>query len=270
MASSGMALGSLRVYPIKSCGGVSVGEWEADGCGLRLDRRWMLVDENGAFISQRRLPRMALIRIRIGPGRLGVEAPGMPELEIPISPPGGKPTLAAVWGDLVEVLRVGEEADRWFSSFLGASCRLVHMPDDSVRHVDPDYGGPHDRVRLADGFPFLLISRASLEDLNARLKEPLPMDRFRPNLVISGCDPYAEDRWRRVRIGGIEFRVVKPCARCAITTVDQRTAESGKEPLRTLATYRKVGSNVLFGQNLIHDSGGVLRVGDEVEVLEEA
>jgi uncharacterized protein YcbX len=133
--------------------------------------------------------------------------------------------------------------------------------------VDPDYGMPGDHVSLADGFPFLMISEASLADLNARLEEPVPMDRFRPNLVVTGCEPFAEDGWRRVRVGGVRFRVVKPCARCKITTVDQQTAATSKEPLRTLASFRKRGSKVHFGQNLVGDSTGILSVGDLVGVI---
>jgi uncharacterized protein len=259
-------LGGLYVYPIKSCGGVAVGEWEVDGRGLRNDRRWMLVDESGLFISQRKLPRMALIQVRIECGGLVVEAPGMPPLSVPFRPESGQPLLARVWDDLVETETVSDDANLWFSAFLGVTCRLVHLPHESIRPVDPDYGEPGDRTGLADSFPFLLISEASLADLNARLEHPLPMNRFRPNLVVSGCEPFAEDHWKRIRIGSITLRVVKPCSRCAITTVDQGTGVRGKEPLRTLATFRKHGTKVLFGQNLIHDDRGALHPGDFVEV----
>jgi uncharacterized protein YcbX len=263
--SPDIRLSSLHVYPIKSCGGTAVEEWEVDERGLRHDRRWMLVDESGRFLSQRRHPRMSLVGVRIEADHLAVSAPEMPSLRVPISLHGSKPIIAGVWGDLVETLPVGEEADRWFGEFLGVRCRLVHLPDESVREVDPDYGRPGDRVGLADGFPFLLVSEASLADLNARLEQPLPMNRFRPNLVVAGCEPFAEDGWRKIRVGAISLRFVKPCARCAITTVDQGTASRGKEPLRTLATFRKRGTKVLFGQNLVHDETGILRVGDPVE-----
>jgi uncharacterized protein YcbX len=257
----------MHVYAIKSCGGTAVEEWEVDERGLRHDRRWMLVDETGRFLSQRRHPRMALIVVRMEADHLVVSAPEMPPLQVPFALPENEPLLAGVWDDLVETLPVGEEADRWFGEFLGVRCRLVHLPDESVREVDPDYGRAGDRVGLADGFPFLLISEGSLDDLNARLEHSLPMNRFRPNLVVAGCEPFAEDGWRRVRIGALSLRVVKPCARCAITTVDQESAARGKEPLRTLATFRKRGTKVLFGQNLVHDETGVLRVGDQVEVV---
>jgi uncharacterized protein YcbX len=261
----GIRLSALHVYPIKSCGGTAVEEWEVDERGLRHDRRWMLVDETGRFLSQRRHPRMALIATRIEDDRLVVSAPEMPSLQVPFDLARGGRMLASVWDDLVETLPVGYEADRWFEEFLGVRCRLVHLPDESVRRVDPEFGTAGDRVGLADGFPFLLISEGSLADLNARLERPLPMNRFRPNLVVAGCEPFAEDGWRRVRIGAVDLRVVNPCARCAITTVDQESAARGKEPLRTLATFRKRGTKVLFGQNLAHDETGILRVGDPVE-----
>ena len=264
----GASLSSLYVYPIKSAGGIALEASEVDGRGLRHDRRWMLVDEAGGFMSQRRYPRMALIGVRIEPDRLVVDAPEMPSLDVPLRPPDRKLRLARVWGDLVEVSTVGDDANHWFGEFLGVGCKLVYLPDESIRPVDPAYGRAADRVGLADGFPFLLASEASLADLNARLESPVPMNRFRPNLVVEGCEPFAEDGWRLVRIGAITFRVVKPCARCAITTVDQSTASTAKEPLRTLAGFRRAGNNVLFGQNLIHDHKGTLRLGDPIEVLQ--
>jgi uncharacterized protein len=264
-SESGASLSYLRIYPIKSCGGIAVDEWEVDERGLRHDRRWMLVDETGSFMSQRKLPRMALIKVRLESDCLVVDAPGMSSLQVSFRPRDGKPMLARVWNDLVEAQTVDD--DSWFSEFLEASCKLVYLPDESVRPVDPAYAEPGDLVSLADGFPFLLISEASLADLNARLEQPLPMDRFRPNLVVGGCEPFAEDGWRGVRIGRLTFRVVKPCARCTITTVDQESATKGKEPLRTLVRFRRAGNKVLFGQNLIHDGTGTLRIGDPVQIL---
>jgi uncharacterized protein YcbX len=266
--SSEVCLSGLHLYPIKSTGGISLGAWEVDERGLRHDRRWMLVDEAGRFMSQRRYPRMALIGVRLEPDHLLVDAPDMPPLHVPLQPPDDKPHLAQIWDDLVEVLAVGDKADRWFGEFLGVGCKLVYLPEESVRPVDPAYGRKGDRVGLADGFPFLLASETSLADLNTRLESPVPMNRFRPNLVVRGSGAFAEDGWRLIRIGSITLRVVKPCARCAITTVDQRTATTGKEPLRTLARYRRAGKGVLFGQNLIHEDKGVLRVGDPLEVLQ--
>ena len=262
-------MSGLYVYPIKSCGGVAVEDWEVDERGLRHDRRWMLVDETGRFIAQRQLPRMAKIGVRFASDGFIVDAPGMPSLEVPLWPSEGKLRLAQVWDDLVEVSPVGGEADRWFAEFLGVRCKFVYLPDGSPRQVDPDYGRATDQVGLADAFPFHLISEASLAELNTRLEQPVPINRFRPNLVVGGCGPFAEDSWEEVRIGPITLHVVKPCARCVITTVDQRTATKTKEPLRTLATFRRKGNKVLFGQNLVHDGEGILRAGSPVKVLQD-
>jgi uncharacterized protein YcbX len=181
--------------------------------------------------------------------------------------PEGPRRSIRIWDDVVHATDLGDEAARWISSFLGADCRVVFMPDDVVRPVDPRYAQPGDRVGFADAYPFLLISQGALGELNRRLKSPLPMNRFRPNLVVDGVPPHAEDGWARIAIGGVMFEVVKPCARCVVTTTDQETGERGHEPLRTLATYRRTNGKVHFGQNLIHQGGGELRVGDAVEVL---
>lgn len=270
-AVMGVALTQLYVYPIKSAGGVALEEARLDARGIAHDRRWMLVDASGRFMSQRKHPRMALVSTRLSAEHLTVGAPGMPELRLPLRPEDrGERLVVGVWSDAVRAEPVGKEADEWFSGFLGVRCRLVRMPDDAVRPVDPRYAGPDDRVGFADGFPFLLVSEASLEDLGARLGRPVPVDRFRPNLVVSGAGAFAEDGWRRVRVGadGVAFRVAKPCSRCSIVMTDQATGRRDPDVLRTLAGYRMAGGKVLFGQNLVHDGGtnGTLRVGDAVEV----
>jgi uncharacterized protein len=261
-----ITLSGLYVYPIKSCAGISLQSADLSATGLRHDRRWMLVDETGEFMSQRAHPRMALISVRFSTEHLVISAPDMPDLEIPLYPQAGDSIQVCVWGDTNRGLLVTEEADRWFGEFLDFPCRLVHKPDDDVRPVDSLYAEDGDQVGFADGFAFLLISEASLEDLNTRLEDPLPMNRFRPNLVVRGCGPYAEDGWSRLRIGSVPFRVAEPCPRCAITTVDQETGARGKEPLRTLATYRKSDGEVFFGRNLLHDALGTVRVGDPIEI----
>lgn len=263
-----VSVSRLFVYPVKSLRGIEVRDAEVEAPGFRNDRRWMLVDEERVFLSQRRLPRMALVSVRVGGDGLLLDAPGMTPLEVPLGPYGaeGDGLDVVVFGDEVRAARVGPGADGWLSEFLGVRCRMVSMPDGAVRPVDPAYALAGDRTRFSDGFPFLLVSQASLDDLNARMDEPLPVDRFRPNIVVGGCEPYEEDLWGRVSIGGVPFRVAKPCARCAITTTDQQTGERGKEPLKTLATYRKVGGSVYFGQNLIPDGVGTLRVGDALNV----
>ncbi len=260
-----VALSGLNVYPIKSCAGISITSAEVGATGLRHDRLWMLVDGAGEFMSQRTHPRMALISTRLSEELLTVSAPGMPDLPIPLRQENGNLIDVEVWGDVNKGALVGDEADRWFGEFLRFLCRLVRKPEDDPRQVNSIYAQSGDQTSFADGFAFLLISEASLDDLNSRLEDPLPMNRFRPNFVVKGCDAYAEDGWDRLHIGGIPFRVAEACARCAITTTDQETAERGKEPLRTLATYRKIDGEVYFGRNLIHDALGTVRVGDTVE-----
>jgi uncharacterized protein YcbX len=265
LSAENVTLSELFIYPIKSCAGISLKSAELSATGLRHDRRWMLVDETGEFMSQRAHRRMALISTHLSDELLIVGAPGMPDLKIPLRQENKSLLDVSVWGDTNKGALVSGEADRWFSEFLAFPCRLVRKPDDDLRLVDSLYAESGDQVGFADGFAFLLISEASLEDLNGRLEDPLPMNRFRPNFVVRGCRPYAEDGWSRLKIGSIPFRVAEPCPRCAITTVDQRTGARGKEPLRTLATYRKFDGEVFFGRNLIHDALGTVRVGDPVE-----
>ena len=260
-----VALSGLYVYPIKSCAGISTTSAEVGATGLLHDRRWMLVDGAGEFMSQRAHPRMALISTRLSDELLTVGAPGMPDLPIPLRQENGNQIDVEVWGDVNRGALVGEEADRWFGEFLRFPCRLVRKPEDDPRPVDSVYARSGDQASFADGFAFLLVSEASLDDLNSRLEYPVPMNRFRPNFVVSGCGAYAEDEWDRLHIGGIPFRVAEACPRCAITTTDQQTAERSKEPLRTLATYRKIDGEVYFGRNLIHDAPGTVRLGDAVE-----
>jgi uncharacterized protein len=261
-------LRGLYHYPIKSCRGTSLDEAVVGVRGIVADRHWMVVDASGNFLTQRELPRMALIAPRMSGGAMEVAAPGMQTLNIPLGNEGPRADVK-VWDDRCAAVDEGDAAAAWFTRFLSVTARLVRMPDDEVRRVDPTYASPEDQVGFADGFSFLLTSRASLDELNRRLPTPLPMNRFRPNVVVDGVVPFEEDGWKRIRIDGITFTVAKPCARCAITTTDQNTAERSKEPLRTLATFRNVrGRGVMFGQNLIHDRPGVLHVGAVVEVLD--
>jgi uncharacterized protein len=259
-----LTLAAITVYPVKSAAGIALEEWEVDQFGLRYDRRWMVVDPSGEFITQRDHPRMALVATAITDGTLRLEAPGMAPLELPLEPQPTVHTSVRVWRDRCSATWMGERPARWFSDFLGMPCSLVHMPDETVRPANPAYAPEGTRVSFADAYPFLIISEASLVDLNRRLAEPLPMNRFRPNLVIAGSEPYAEDEWDQLEINGIGLRVVKPCERCVITTTDQATAERSQEPLRTLARYRKVRGQVMFGQNAVHSTVGRLRVGTGV------
>jgi uncharacterized protein YcbX len=259
-------LTSLHVYPIKSAGGLAPAEWDVDDFGLRHDRRWMVVDAGGRMMSQRTHPRLALVRPSLDDGALRVEAPGMPALELPLRPSGPVTATVVIWDDHCTAVWTGERAARWFSDLLDVDCALVYMPDSTVRPANPAYAPDGSRVSFADAFPFLLISEESLADLNLRLPSPLPMNRFRPNLVVAGGKAYGEDDLTSFGLGPLRFRVVKPCDRCVVTTTDQATGTRGPEPLRMLATYRRWNGQVFFGQNVVHVGTGRLHVGETLLV----
>lgn len=260
-----LRLAELRVHPLKSARALVMDRVEVDAFGPRHDRRWMAVGADDVFLSQRHTAALARVGTRLEGDALTLHAAGLPALRVPA---GHAHRRVRVWKDTVDALDCGDEAAAWLTAALGEPARLVHIPDDALRPVPPEHGRPGDRVAFSDAFPFLVLSRASLDDLNGRMEAPLPVERFRPNLVIDGAEPYAEDTWRRIRVGEIVMDVVKPCARCLVTTTDQRTGERGKEPLRTLAGYRRRDGHVWFAQNAIHRDRGTLRVGDPVEVLE--
>ncbi len=255
-------------YPVKSLKGVGLAWASLDARGISQDRRWMLVNLEGQFLSQRKLPHMILVRTLMLPDGLTLQAPGMPDLPLPQESAVDEVMTVNIWGDACIARCVGNDADVWLGEFLQCECRLVYLPDDQLRQVDLKYAAQGVQTGFSDGFPLLLISEASLQDLNSRLPEPMTMERFRPNLVVSGCDAYAEDQWKRIRIGEVEFLVVKPCSRCAITGVNPDDARTGPEPLKTLSSYRRDGNYVNFGQNLIHTTTGELRLDMGVEVLE--
>lgn len=268
MGSPSLTCSALHLYPLKSAAGIAPAEASVEWRGLVGDRRWMLVDETGQFVTQRQEPRLALLQVEPVDEGLVLAGPGAQARRVGWPEPTAPILRVRVWGDAVSVLAADASVGAWLSDWLGRSVRLVYMPDSVRRPVDPAYGREGDVVSFADGYPLLLTTEASLADLNGRAEEVVPMNRFRPNVVIRGGGAYEEDRWRRIRIGPVVFRVVKPCARCVITTIDQESARPGKEPLRTLATYRRSErGKVCFGQNLIPDSVGTIRVGDPVEVL---
>ncbi|HEX4787222.1 MAG TPA: MOSC N-terminal beta barrel domain-containing protein [Actinospica sp.] len=269
-------LSSLHLYPVKSCHRVDLETATVEPWGLAGDRRWVVVDEEGLHRTQRSVPRMALIRpTYTADGRLLLQAAGMPDLELPAPSRAGdaRPIVVTVWRFTGAVASAGAAADAWFTGFLGLPCRLAYMDDTYVRPTNPAYSRPDDRVSFADGYPLLLTSTASLAALGAWITEmgaePVPMTRFRPNVVLAGAEPWAEEGWKRVRIGGQEFRVVKPCDRCVMTTVDPELGEfAGQQPLRALRKFHRDGKAVLFGMNLVPDTEGELRVGDAFEVLD--
>lgn len=263
-----MHLSGLNIYPIKSCAGIAATTWELDRVGFRYDRRWMVTTPRGEFVTQRECPALALVRAEVHEPHLRVTAPGMPELVLALHPMGGRPVSAMIWEDEVAVLAPDHKADEWFSRIVGREAVLAYMPDGAAREVDRDWAPRGGQTGFADGFPFLLIGESSLGDLNRRLATPLPMNRFRPNLVVAGSAPFAEDGWRSIRVGDVPMEVVKPCARCVMTTTSQeRGVREGDEPLRTLATFRRQDGKVMFGQNVVHYATGRLTAGDPVHLL---
>lgn len=263
-----MQISQLYLYPVKGARGIALDAAELDAFGMRHDRRWMVVDDAGNFVTPREHARLALVDVSVEAERLRIGTPDGAEAFVPLAQEDGDSRSVQVWLDRVEALDAGDAAAAVLSAHLGFGVRLVHMPERTLRQVDTDYGVPGDRVSFADGFPLLLISQAALDALNGRLAAPLPMLRFRPNVVVSGTRPHEEDEWRRITLGTVPCDVVKPCGRCVVTTLDPATAGGGKEPLRTLATYRRWNGHVWFGQNVIHRGAGTLRVGDGVRVQE--
>lgn len=264
-----ITLSQLTCYPIKACRGHEVELSDVERMGLAGDRRMMLVTPEGHFLTQREHPRLALITPSVSGERLTLAAPGVDNLTLLIRKSG--PIFPVdIWDSQgVQAVDQGNEAAAWFSEQLGASVRLVHIAEGYQRKLSAKYAvSPDDHTGFADGYPILLISEESLGDLNARLDTPVPMNRFRPNVVVKGCDPFTEDGWKRIRIGTVEMAIVKPCARCVVTTIDKETLAKNKEPLKTLASYRTKMNGAMFGQNVIPLNEGWLELGMNVEVVE--
>lgn len=258
-----MFVEALWIYPVKSCAGIRVQAAQVAERGFRGDRRWMIVDEAGRHLTQREFPSMALIKPELVQG--GLRFAGGPQVSAEQT---RQAVGVTVWGDPVEARPAPELVNQWLSDTMGASVRLVYMPDTSVRPVDPDFGRPGDAVSFADGYPYLVTNTRSLEDLNERMESPIPMRRFRPNIVVAGDSPFEEDRWRRIKVGSILFDIPKLCARCVIVDTDPSTGIRKKGVLSTLAKFRRVDGKVLFGQNAIARGQGSLSVRDPVEVVE--
>lgn len=268
-----LQLSALYRYPLKSCKPEVLDSAAFDALGLVGDRRWMLVDAGtGRFLTQRALPHMSQLSVLWNAtGGVTLSAPGLPALDVAL-PEDRADTLrgVTVWRDSLQVPDAGDEAAEWASAFIGKPVRVVHVPQARARWLPDGYGTIDDKVGFADGFPLLLIGQGSLDDLSARIGRPQEMLRFRPNLVISGAEPYAEDSWKRIRIGAMEFRVLKACSRCVLTTIDPATGQRSpdREPLNTLKSYRLIENEILFGQNIVNDGEGRLELGMAVEILE--
>lgn len=259
-----LKLSEIWIYPVKSLGGIQVTSAQVKGKGLQFDRRFMLVSDDGLFMTQRIYPKMALFKLSFEKEGFAIHFE-QNKLLLPAIP-GVVPQQKKVhvWDDTVWANEVDGEYSQWFSKHLGIKCSLVFFPEENPRPVNPKYKVHNEHVSFADAYPFLIIGQSSLDDLNSRLAVPLPMNRFRPNLVFTGGDPYEEDHWRNFTIGSNRFVGVKPCDRCVMTTVNQDTAQKGAEPLKTLATYRQRDNKIYFGQNLVGLDTGTIQVGDVI------
>jgi uncharacterized protein YcbX len=263
-----ISVSSLIYYPIKACRGFEVDSANVERMGLQHDRRMMVVTPEGRFLTQRENPRLALVTPTMRDGIVSLSAPNYDSIQF-ATQTSGTPYPVDIWKSKgVQAIDQGEEPAQWFSDWLGKSVRLVHIADGYKRRVNEIYAiNADDHTGFADGYPILLISEEGLKDLNSRLETPLPMNRFRPNIVVKGGEPFAEDTWNRICIGNVELAVVKPCARCVVTTVDKDTLERSKEPLKTLATFRRHSLGVIFGQNAIPVNEGRIQLGMTVEVI---
>lgn len=267
---SNFVLSRIRIYPIKACAGTDVQEAHLERRGLRYDRRWMLVNERGSDIHQFDYPRLASIVVSFDAEHLLVQAPEMPPLAIPLQVQRHSTPRTVQWFQgISEALPVSDEADAWFQEFLHIPCQLVFMPADARHPVEPGYEVDHDLASFTS-FQYHLLGEGSLADLNQRLATPVPLERFRPNLVVAGAPAFAEDSWHTIQINDLTFHVVKPCDRCAITTVDPlKGIMTGKEPLTTLARYRTFDKKVMFGQYLLSSEQGTIHVGDTLQVIQQ-
>ncbi|MBV8821315.1 MAG: MOSC N-terminal beta barrel domain-containing protein [Ktedonobacteraceae bacterium] len=261
------SISALYIYPIKSCGGIAQSQLCLTACGPQGDRDFMLVNKQGKFLSQREFPQLALVQPYVNGKLLTLKAPRMPELTIDIYFIG-KASRVSIWNDVCNAVDQSDAAAQWFSTYLRTDCRLVRMAEGCIRFVDPQYAQrPTDQVSFVDGYPLLLVSKDSVNDLNKRLLTPISVMRFRPNVVITGSLAYAEDSWKHIRLGKVDLDIAKPCGRCVIVNVNPSTASTSKEPLKTLTSYRLRNGKAIFGQNLIHRTNGQLHLGDSLEVL---
>lgn len=264
---SNITVSGLFVYPIKGTRGIELSRAHITPLGLQYDRRFLLVDPQGEFLTQREHPSLALVETSIEADSLVVRAPGQDPLRLPIRPEGAPDRAVRVWNDQCRASFVGKTAAEYFSTYLQRPVELVFMPDTEGRTVDTQYAKRGEKVNFADGFPFLLTTEESLADLNARLIDGVPMNRFRPNIVVRGAPPWAEDTWTHLSIGNVVFQSCKPCQRCQVITIDQATGIRGKDPLATLSTFRARSNKVYFGWNLVAEGEGELHVGDRVNLI---
>jgi uncharacterized protein len=266
-----LTVSQLFVYPIKSMGGIKTSSVAVTDRGLKYDRRWILVDSANQFLTQREFPKMALLKVQIEQEGLRVvlSTDLGKQVFIPFIPLGKELEKVTIWNAVCDALNVTKQIDAWFSDILGIACKLMYMPEETMRPVDTTSGyKPTGKfTSFADAYPFLLLGESSVADLNSRLETPVLINRFRPNIVFTGGTPYQEDTIENFIINGVNFTGLENCGRCAIVTIDQVTAAKGKEPLKTLATYRKRDNQIYFGQNVVHTGTGIINVGDEIQLV---
>ncbi|MGI8635740.1 MAG: MOSC domain-containing protein [Segetibacter sp.] len=265
-------LQDIYIYPVKSLGGISLPWAQIEQTGLQHDRRWLLIDEEGNFLSQRTVVQMSMLQANIADGMLEITHKKglLSPLIISLTITSGNEVMVKIWDDTCSALELHKEANEWFTHALGINVRLVYMPSSTKRLVDINYATNDEIVSFADSFPLMLVGQASLDDLNTRLDAPVRMNRFRPNLVFHGGEAFCEDAFKTFRIGDVMFNAVKPCSRCVLTTINQEDGVRGQEPLRTLGTYRKDRNKILFGQNLLQKNPGIIKIGDKLQIISTA
>jgi uncharacterized protein len=263
-----MQISQLFIYPVKSLGGIAKQSVEITSTGFKHDRRWMLVDEKNLFLTQRTHPQMALLQTAETEKGITVFYKQNPQesIIIPFENDYSKKLMVTVWDDVCEAVEVNENLNKWFSAMLHINCKLVYMPDDTKRLVDKRYATNDEVTSFSDGYPILMIGQSALDNLNRQLTETLPMERFRPNIVFTGGHAHIEDEMAAFSIGETNFLGVKPCARCVMITINQQTAQGGKEPLKTLSTYRQKNNKIYFGQNVLQQQNGNINVGNEIKI----
>jgi uncharacterized protein len=269
-----VSITSLFIYPIKGCRGLTVTQWPLESKGLRHDRQWMFVNAQGRFVSQRECAQLAHLHVAASETGWSLTYSNEPTgIVLPYTLAHSVTESALIWEDEVQVMHYSHEADAYLSARIGQALRLMYLPDESPRLVDPNYCPDVYHTRLSDGFPVLILGTASLEMLNQKLSHPLGWDRFRPNIVVKSTIAHEEDGWQRLGHTHYSFQLVKPCARCVVTTIDQELGTRSAEPLQTLSTYRKFGNKILFGMNALPDllaDTAMLQIGDVLEPLVNA
>jgi uncharacterized protein YcbX len=269
MLMNDLYLSGIFIYPIKSLGGISLEHADVERNGLKYDRRWMLINEEGTFVSQRKYHSLALLNVHLDNETVHVTHRNdtSQAIDFAIGKHTGTPIDVTIWDDQTSAIEVDTKVSQWFSDFLGMNVRLVEMPQEENRYVDPRYAKNQETVAFADGYPCLIIGQSSLDGLNDLLQDRVKMDRFRPNFVFTGGEPHIEDSFACFTIGSVTFTAVKPCARCVLVTIDQQTGSKSPEPLKTLASYRTRNNKIMFGQNLLHSETGKLSKGDKLQVI---